>query len=90
VHIFCWLHRVTCDIAVLETTTTTALAQRDSHIRSINELGRMNRQKTSGSNRRSRVEAAIGHYKRAIKDGLRSRDGAPRMRGRGRSVVAQS
>ena len=45
--------------ASCRSTARTAPTQRDSHIRSINEHGRMNWQKTSGSNRRSKVEAAI-------------------------------
>ena len=38
--------------------------RRDSHIRSINEHGGMNWQKTSGYNRRSKVKAVIGCYPR--------------------------
>ena len=34
----------------------------------------MHRQKASGYNRRSKVEAAIGRYKRVIGDTLKSRD----------------
>jgi hypothetical protein len=52
-----------CKGAVLGSTSRTAPTQRDLHIRSINEHGRMNWQKTSGYNRRSKVEAAIGRYK---------------------------
>jgi hypothetical protein len=64
---------------VLGPTATTAPTQRDSHIRSINKHGRMNWQKTSGYNRRSKVEAAIGRYKRVIGDALRSREDARRL-----------
>jgi len=40
----------------------------------------MNWQKTSGGNRRSKVEAAIGRYKRVIRDdALRSREEACRQ-----------
>jgi hypothetical protein len=39
----------------------------------------MNWQKTSGYNRRSKVEAAIGRYKRVIGDALRSREDARRL-----------
>jgi hypothetical protein len=39
----------------------------------------MNWQKTSGYNRRSKVEAAIGRYKRLIGDALRSREDARRV-----------
>ena len=59
-------------------TATTVPTQRDSHIRSINKHGRMNWQKTSGYNRRSKVEAAIARYKRVIGDALRSREDARR------------
>jgi hypothetical protein len=38
----------------------------------------MNRRKTSGDNRRSTVEAAIGRSKRVIGDALRSREDARR------------
>ena len=68
-----------CKGAVLGPTATTAPTQRDSHIRSINKPGRMNWQKTSGYNRRSRVEAASGRYKRVIGDALRSREDARRL-----------
>ena len=57
-------------------STTTTTAHRDLHIRSIKEHGRMNWQKTSGYNRRSKVEAAISRYKRVIGDALRSREDA--------------
>ncbi len=60
-------------------TATAAPTQRDSHIRSINRHGRMNWQKTSGYNRGSKVEAAIGRYKRVIGDALRSREDARRL-----------
>jgi hypothetical protein len=68
-----------CKGAALGSTATTAPTQRDLHIRSINEHGRMNWQKTSGYNRRSKVEAAIGRYKRVIGDALRSREDARRL-----------
>jgi hypothetical protein len=68
---------IVCNGAVLGPTATTAPTQRDSHIRSIN--GRMNWQKTSGGNRRSKVEAAIGRYKRVIRDALRSLEDARRQ-----------
>jgi hypothetical protein len=59
-------------------TANTALARRDLSIRSINEHGRMNWRKTSSSNRRSKVEAAIGRSKRVIGDALRSGEDAGR------------
>jgi len=68
-----------CKGAVLGSTATTSPTQRDSHIRSINEHGRMNWQKTSGYNRRSKVEAAISRYKRVIGEALRSREDARRV-----------
>jgi hypothetical protein len=39
----------------------------------------MNWQKASGYNRRSKVEAAIGRYKRVIGEALRSREDARRV-----------
>ena len=47
--------------------------QRDCHLQTINEHGRMVWQKSTGYNRRARAEAAIGRYKRVIGDALRSR-----------------
>ena len=70
---------IVCNGAVLGPTATTVPTQRDSHLRSINKHGRMNWQKTSGYNRRSKVEAAIGRYKRVIGDVLRSREDARRL-----------
>ena len=67
-----------CKGAVQGSTATTAPTQRDLHIRSTNEHGRMNWQKTSGYNRHSKVEAGIGRYKRVIGDALRSREDARR------------
>lgn len=54
--------------AAAETTPT----QRDHHLQAIAERGRMSWQKSSGYNRRARVEASIGRYKRVIGDTLRS------------------
>jgi hypothetical protein len=45
---------------------STALRPSGIFIRSINGHGRMNWQKASGYNRRSKAEAAIGRYKRVI------------------------
>jgi Transposase DDE domain len=59
--------------AVPSGTAETAPTQRDRHLRSIAEHGRIGWQKTSGYNRRALVEAAISRYKRVIGDGLRSR-----------------
>jgi hypothetical protein len=44
----------------------------------MDEHGRMNWQKASGYNKRSRVEAAISRYKRVIGDTLKSRGDARR------------
>ena len=51
----------------------TAPTQRDRHLRSIAEHGRMGWQKASGYNRRALAEAAISRYKKVIGDALRSR-----------------
>ncbi len=59
--------------AVLSEAAETEPTQRDQHLRSIAEQGRMGWQKASGYNRRALAEAAIGRYKRVIGDGLRSR-----------------
>lgn len=53
--------------------------QRDLPIRSINRHGRTNWQKTFGYNRRSKVEATIGRYKRVIGKTLRSREDVRRV-----------
>jgi hypothetical protein len=47
--------------------------QRDRHLQSMAEHGRMGWQKRSGYTRRALVEAAISRIKRVIGDGLRSR-----------------
>jgi DDE family transposase len=59
--------------AVPSEAAETEPTQRDQHLRTIAEQGRMGWQKTSGYNRRALVEAAISRYKRVIGDGLRSR-----------------
>ena len=53
----------------MQTTPT----QRDRHLQSIAEHGRMGWQKQSGYNQRALVESAIGRFKRVIGDALRSR-----------------
>jgi hypothetical protein len=50
-----------------------APTQRDRHLRSIAEHGRLGWQKASGYNRRALAEAAVSRYKRVIGDALRSR-----------------
>src|SRR3954452_24310304 len=52
--------------AVPSTTADTAPTQRDGHLRCIAETGRMAWQRTSGYNRRAKVEAAIGRWKQVI------------------------
>src|SRR5208337_3333324 len=51
----------------------------DRHVLWVEEHGRMNWQKASGYNMRSKVEAAISRYKRVIGDILKSRDDARRV-----------
>src|SRR4051794_8903896 len=59
--------------AVPSAAAETAPTQRDRHLRSIAEHGRMGWQKASGYNRRALAEAAMSRYKRVIGDTLRSR-----------------
>jgi hypothetical protein len=59
--------------AVPSETAATEPTQRDCHLQLIATKGRMGWQKVSGYNKRARVEAAIGRFKRVIGDGLRSR-----------------
>jgi hypothetical protein len=51
----------------------SAPTQRDQHLHSIAEHGRMGWQKRSGYTRRALVETAISRFKRVIGDALRSR-----------------
>jgi hypothetical protein len=59
--------------AVPSETAATEPTQRDQHLQSIAQKGRIGWQRMSGYNKRSRVEAAIGRYKQVIGDGLRFR-----------------
>ena len=59
--------------AVSSPSAETAPTQRDRHIQDIAKHGRMAWQKSRGYNRRAKVEASIGRYKRVIGDALRSR-----------------
>ncbi|MPR10904.1 IS5 family transposase [Microvirga tunisiensis] len=59
--------------AVPSDTAGSTPTQRDRHLQSIQEHGRMGWQKRSGYARRALVEAAISRIKRVIGDGLRSR-----------------
>jgi hypothetical protein len=61
--------------AVTSASAETAPTQRDRHLRMIADRGQMAWQKASGYNRRAKVEASIGRYKRVIGDALRSRTG---------------
>ena len=59
--------------AVPSAAAEMAPTQRDLHLQTIAQHGRMSWQKSSGYNLRARVEASIGRYKRVIGDALRSR-----------------
>jgi hypothetical protein len=59
--------------AVLSEDVATTPTQRDRHLQSIAEHGRMGWQKRSGYTRRALVETSISRFKRVIGDGLRSR-----------------
>jgi hypothetical protein len=59
--------------AVLSDDVQTTPTQRDRHLQSIAEHGRIGWQKASGYTRRALVESAIGRLKRVIGDALRSR-----------------
>jgi hypothetical protein len=68
-----------CKGAVPGPTATVSPTQRDLHVRAVAEHGRINWQKASGYNKRSRVETAISRYKRVIGDTLKSREDARRV-----------
>jgi hypothetical protein len=59
--------------AVLSDDMEIAATQRDRHLQSIAEHGRMGWQKRSGYTRRALVETSISRLKRVIGDALRSR-----------------
>jgi hypothetical protein len=59
--------------AVPSDTAESTPTQRDRHLQSIAEHGRIGWQKRSGYTRRALVEAAISRLKRVIGDALRSR-----------------
>jgi hypothetical protein len=67
-----------CKGAVPGPSAATSPTQRDRHVLWLEEHGRMNWQKTSGYNKRSKVEAAISRYKRVIGNALKSRNDAGR------------
>ena len=58
--------------AVLSEDGETAPTQRDRHLQSIAEHGRMGWQKRSGYTRRALVETSISRFKRVIGDALGS------------------
>ena len=60
-------------MAVLSDDVKATPTQRDRHLQSIAEHGRLGWQKRSGYNRRSLVEVAISRLNRVIGDALRSR-----------------
>jgi len=68
-----------CKGAVTGPTAATSPTQRDQHVLAVDAHERMNWQKTSGYNRRSKVEASISRYKRVIGDALKSREDARRV-----------
>jgi len=71
------VHRPPCK-GLCPTDSNHLANQRDLHVLAVDEHGRMNWQKTSGYNTRSKVEAAISRYKRVIGDALKSRHDARR------------
>jgi len=62
-----------CKGAVPGPTAAISPTQRDLHVLAVDEHGRMNWQKASGYNKRSKVEAAMSRYKPVIGDDLKSR-----------------
>ena len=67
-----------CKGAVPGPTAILSPSQRDLHLSAIGEHGRMNWQKASSYNKRSKVEATMSRYKRVIGDTLKSRHDARR------------
>ena len=59
--------------AVLSEDVQASPTQRDRHLQSIAEHGRVGWQKRSGYTRRALVETSISRFKRVIGDALRSR-----------------
>jgi hypothetical protein len=62
--------------AVPSAAAETAPTQRDLHLQTIAQHDRMSWQESSGYNRRARIGASNGQYKRVIGDALRSRTDA--------------
>jgi hypothetical protein len=63
--------------AVESETAQANPTQRDGHLRTIAEQGRIGWQKASGYNKRARVETTIGRFKQVIGDQLRSHGACP-------------
>src|SRR3982751_3375913 len=61
--------------AVPSPSAETDPTQRDRHLQTIDQRGRMGWQKSSGYNQRAKAEAAMSRYKRVIGDTLRSQAG---------------
>jgi hypothetical protein len=74
--------------AVLSEDEEIAPTERDRHLQSIAEHGRMGWQKKSGYTRRALVETAISRLKRVIGDALRSQ--TDRRRGTEVAIAAQA
>ena len=74
--------------AVLSENVETAPTQRDRHLQSIAEHGRIGWQKRSGYTRRALVETAISRLKRVVGDALRSR--TERRRGAEVAIAVQA
>src|SRR5271166_2533208 len=70
-HVLIWAMKP-CKGSVPGPTATISPTQRDLHVLAVDEHGRMNWQKASGYNTRSKVEAAISRYKHVIGDTLKS------------------
>ena len=65
--------------AVPSDLAESAPTQRDRHLQSISERGRIGWQKRSGYTRRALAESAISRLKRVMGDALRSRTDQRRM-----------
>ncbi len=61
--------------AVPSLSAETNPTQRDRHLQTLAERGRMGWQRASGYNQRAKAEAAMSRYKRVIGDTLRSQAG---------------
>ena len=68
-----------CKGAAPRPSAATSPTQQDEHVLAIQARGRSNWQKTTGYNRRSKLEAAMSRYKRVIGDRWKSRNDARRV-----------